>query len=168
LVWTALNVPSEVNVDVQYSGDGGLTWANLATGLPAWREYIVWSATPYYNTFNGLWRVIGSTNGVVYTDTNDAEFVVFYGEFVISNVTRAASGLNEITWRGAWGETYQVQYTPVVTNAPLNWMNAPTGALSDQIPFFLSTRGGDFDYQDVESETDGFRMYRVIWYPSDP
>jgi hypothetical protein len=168
LIWTALNVPSYVKVNVQYSGDGGQSWANLATGLDAWREYYVWSTSPFYNTFNGLWRVIGETNGVVYTDTNDAEFVIFYGEFDISNVRQTGSQLNEITWRGAWGETYQVQYTTNIADEPSAWINAPTGAAPEQVPFFLSTQGGDFDYQDVESETNKFRLYRVIWYPSDP
>ncbi len=59
LIWHVLNMPFDLTFSVQYSGDGGTEWATLQSGVPAYQEYIVWTNSPIYNSFNARWRVIG-------------------------------------------------------------------------------------------------------------
>ena len=158
LIWHALNVPTGLVVAVDFSGDGGLTW-NTITNLNAYTEFIVWQPTPQFNSFNALWRVIGETNGTTYADTNASLGGLFFGAFQILSVSNAPTGLTKVHWNGAWNEEFQIEYS----TDGFNWLNAPTGGLSDQSPFFIAPIGGDLFYEDVESNVDTDRLYRVIW-----
>lgn len=160
LIWSVQNVPTGETFRVQYSGDNGLTWTDLQTGLSPYGEVVLWQTTPYYNTYRGRWRVVGAGN-TNYVDMNDAPFEIFYGEFAISAQGITSNSLNQIVYRGAWGENYRVQYTTNIasTNA---WFTAPNGPGHNQTGAFLSTNGGDFTYQDVGSLTNRFRLYRVL------
>ena len=174
LIWNAQNLPEDMPMLTQYSGDGGDSWYTLATNSSPYGEYVVWNSSPFFNTFKGLWRVYGvdTNTGIVYSDTNNANFQLFYGEYEITDVAYT-TGLNRITWRGAWDEVYTVQYAdmadinltnPVVTGRFL-WTNAPSGPGLFQTNEFLSTYGGDFQYEDVESTGTAWRVYRVIRTP---
>jgi hypothetical protein len=96
-------------------------------------------------------------------DTNNAAFTIFYGTFGIHQLWVGDTALNNFTWRGAWGQTYQVQCSTnlALTNG-MAWVNAPMGAGTNQQPNFLSTRGGDFTYEDPQSTNNPYRAYRVI------
>ena len=167
LIWTVQNVPLGETFSVQYSGDGGLTWYNLASGLSAYQEYIIWQTTPFFNTWNGYWRVVGESN-TNYWDANDSRFQIFYGEFEITQVSEVTK-LPRIRWRGAWNEHYQVQYsTNILQTSPPAWINAVTGVPPFQIPYFLSTNGGDFIFEDAGATNRRFRMYRVQWLTNGP
>jgi hypothetical protein len=164
LIWSAINLPSNTAVTVQYSGDGGATWFNLQTNINAYQELMMWQTAPFFNTYKGFWRVVVSTNGLI-ADANDSPFTIFYGVFVIHNQFRQ-NGLNTIIWRGAWDEPYQVQYSEtMMLNQPhkMAWTNAPTGPGTNQKANFISTFGGDMSYQDVGSSNRPHRLYRVIW-----
>lgn len=161
LIWTVQNIPGGITFRVQYSGDGGTNWVDLATNVDAYTEYILWQTEPYYNTYKGRWRVVSDSN-TNYWDMNDAIFNIFYGEFKITSIYRN-EGLRDIVWRGAWDEFYQVQYaTNLLLSEEQAWMNAPTGAAPNQVPYFKSTFGGDFTYEDVESFGGPHRFYRVV------
>ena len=163
LIWTTVNVPPTELFTIQYSGDGGDSWVNLATGVSSYAEYIVWNTTPYYNTFKGLWRIVGESN-TNYWDVNDVPYTIFYGEYAIKRMYQGG-GWQGIVWRGAWDEEYQVQYATNDMRRTTNgflWMNAPTGALPYQVPYFISTNGGDFTYEDVDASNSSRRIYRVI------
>ncbi|MBP7828581.1 MAG: right-handed parallel beta-helix repeat-containing protein [Kiritimatiellae bacterium] len=186
LIWHARNVPTNTTVAVQYSGDGGATWTTISNNVPAYREYIVWPTTPYYNTYGGFWRVVGITD-TNYWDVNNEPFQIFFGEFAISRQYRQPP-LNRIIWRGAWNAEYQVQlatnvslttnvlsyiYTNLVgTNVVvgtnkwreivIHWTNAPTGTGTYQQANFISTLGGDLTYEDPESSNRRYRLYHVI------
>jgi hypothetical protein len=167
LIWSAHSIPSGATVRVEYSGDGGLTWVALATNVPAEQEFIVWSLSPLYNTYNrGQWRVVGEgANPYQIGDTNNAPIDLFFGTFTIANQVKSTNqALNTITWRGAWGESYQVQYaeTRGVTNSFFMWTNAMDGGGVNQDASFLSIFGGDFTYEDPASTGRPFRIYRVI------
>jgi len=161
LIWTVQNVPGGITFRVQYSGDGGTNWVDLATNVNAYTEYVLWQTEPYYNTYKGRWRIVSDSN-TNYWDMNDAIFNIFYGEFKITSIYRN-QGLRDIVWRGAWDEFYQVQYaTNLLLLEEQAWMNAPTGAAPNQVPYFKSTFGGDFTYEDVESSGGPHRFYRVV------
>jgi len=156
LIWTVQNVPTNMTVSVQFSGDDGNTWIDIATGLPAEQEFILWSLDPIFNTFEGRWRVIGEAPNGDLLDVSDANIQMFFGPFEISEIQDAANQ-QDITWRGAWNETYQVQFADGLgpTNA-FAWTNAP-GGLTNLFP------GGDATFTDVTATGAVDRVYRVLW-----
>lgn len=186
LIWHVRNLPTGQLVAVQYSGDGGASWSVISNNVPAYQEYIVWQATPFYNTFGGYWRVVGISD-TNYWDVSDVPFGIFLGEFAFSRELRPAD-YNRVIWRGAWNADYQVQvatnvslttnilaqiYTNMVgtnevvrTNAwreiVVHWTNAPSGTGVYQQAHFISTVGGDLYYDDPESTNRRYRLYRVI------
>jgi len=155
LIWTIRNVPTGLTFAVQYSGDGGDTWTNLATGIPNDQEYIIWNLSPFYNTFKGRWRIIGEGDPS-YVDTNNMPMMIFFGEFAISSIFKSQRKYN-IVWRGAWDENYLIEYS---TNC-YYWTNAPSGPGPNQTNDFISTYGGDMQYEDIESSNTWHRIYRV-------
>jgi hypothetical protein len=162
LIWTVQDVPTDVTFSVEYSGDNGATWYVLTNGISPYKEYHIWQTSPFFNTYAGLWRVI-SDDGK-YSDTNDAPFDIFYGDYEITH--EGLSGdLNYIVWVGAWSENYRVQYSDawMASSNGINWYNAPTGAGPNQTPWFDAPNGGDLTYEDIESTNKPYRLYRVIW-----
>ncbi|MGD9874708.1 MAG: right-handed parallel beta-helix repeat-containing protein [Kiritimatiellia bacterium] len=167
LIWHTLNVPTGTLVTVQYSGDGGITWHDIATGLNAYQEYVIWQPSYLDNSYSALWRVIDSTNAPVYVDTNDTEAALFFGTFEISEANRATgTNLHYIVWRGAWNEPYQVQHSYAFTpRGDIIWSNCVDGVGSNQAAYRITTIGGDFRYEDPESSIRSNRLYRVKWIP---
>ncbi|HMP72845.1 MAG TPA: right-handed parallel beta-helix repeat-containing protein [Kiritimatiellia bacterium] len=158
LIWHVLNVPDEATVSVQYSGDGGASWITLQSGVPIYQEYIIWTNSPTFNSFDARWRIIGE--GPAYTnyfDVNDGKITTFFGVHRISNIGRTTNNLNQFVWRGAWDEEYQIQFAtnrfPAATLH--NWQNA--GAVTTLVV------GGDTPFIDPGSSNDPFRVYRVLW-----
>jgi len=167
LIWGTINLPTGLVVNVQFSGDGGTSWSNIQTGVSVYQEYVLWQATPLFNTYKGLWRVIGQDGPVNYSVTNNSPITIFFGEFEISQIFKTApNNRNNIVWRGAWDEYYQVQQSD---NGFL-WTNSISGAGTNQSAYFLTTRGGDFTFQDITSTNINLpdRLYRVIWVQFDP
>lgn len=162
LIWSVIN-SSESPVNVQFSGNGGANWVNVATDVNVYDEYILWTNTPFYNTRSGLWRVVAV--GGEYGATNTGQIVTFNHETdLFLNQVQTVDGLTRVGFRGAWNEEYQVEYTA----DGFIWTNAPVGAGTDQDPLIgPEDRGGDFFYQDVESGTNRFRSYRVRWLPDE-
>lgn len=160
LIWTSINVPTAELFRVQFSGDGGTNWFTISNNVPAYQEFIVWNATPFYNTYKGRWRVVGvgDTN---FMDINDAQFQLFFGTFMVSRVF-FEENTNGIVFRGAWDEHYQVQWATNLITTNVVWFNAVTGPGPEDKASFLSTNGGDFVYRDIHSPTNRFRMYRVL------
>lgn len=160
LIWGAINVPTTEMFRVEFSGDAGATWYVLTNNVPASQEFIVWNATPFYNTEKGLWRVVG-INDTNYWDVNDAQFRLFFGTFKVYQVFYDQI-TNGIVFRGAWAEQYQVQWGSNLVGNAIYWTNAVTGLGPQEKASFLSTNGGDFTYRDIESVSNRYRLYRVI------
>lgn len=163
LVWAANWLPEELLVAVQFSGDGGDSWTTVATNVNVYQEYFVHTLDPEFNTFRGSWRVIGQYDGTVYEDESNSDITVKFGDFDGIRAQRVQSGLHEIEWRGFWDERYRIEYT----EDGFNWSPAIDGVGDRQQADFISGRGGDFFFQDVESATNRFRSYRV-WRDPDP
>lgn len=160
LIWSAINVPTTELFRVEYSGDNGANWYVLSNNVPAYREFIVWPTSPFFNTYRGRWRIVGVGN-TNYVDINDAPFEIFYGQFQISQ-TLARGTTNGIVFRGAWAENYQVQWTTNLLAPSGGWVNAVNGVGPQEQASFLSTNGGDFTYYDRGSPTNRYRYYRVL------
>lgn len=163
LIWTVQNVPRPWLVTVQFSGDDGTNWVNIATGVYAFAEHIIWQTTPYYNTYKGRWRVV-SESDPSYWDMSDARFTIFYGDFELDYQFRKDE-LNRIIWRGAWDENYQVQYSTnfIRSTNQYDWVNAADGTGVYQKASFRTTSGGDFYYDDPQGTNPRYRVYRVLW-----
>lgn len=164
LIWGAINAPTNLLVDVQYSGDGGVTWTNLATSRSVYDEYFVWLSSPDFNSYKGRWRIYGEDGLDVYSVTNAAPIRILWQPFRI-NQQSTVNGAHRIRWSGAsWDEFYQVQYT----EDGINWTNAVTGnntnvtSTANEKPFFQAPKGGAFFFRDVGSTNERFRSYRVI------
>ena len=165
LIWHSLNLPLDLTFAVQYSGDGGTEWATLQSGVSAYQEYIVWTNSPIYNSFNARWRVIGeggaNTN---YADISDGQIRTYFGgAFRIPSIVPEI-GMARLLWRGAWDENYQIQYAtnlvyPIVNGAPVtnayNWLNA--AAVTNLV------LGGDTVWRDPGSSGQLHRVYRILW-----
>ncbi len=160
LIWSVINVPTTELFHVQFSGDGGDTWYTISNNVPAYREVIVWQASPFFNTYRGLWRVVGvgDTN---YWDVNDAQFQLFFGTFRVTQIYYDQN-TNGIVFRGAWDEQYQVQWATNVSGSNYVWWDAVDGTGAQELASFLSTNGGDFIYRDRDSTNQRFRLYRVL------
>jgi len=158
LTWYMLNVPFDFNVSVQYSGDGGTEWTTLQSGVPAYQEYIVWTNSPTFNSFNARWRIVGEGPGNTnYWDINDGQIRTFFGVHRVSAISTLPGNSSRIVWRGAWDENYQIQYATnfVRTNREYVWIN-----LGDVTNL---TVGGDIPYIDLQASNDVRRVYRVLW-----
>lgn len=160
LIWGAINVSTSELFRVEFSGDNGTTWYTLSNNVPAYQEFIVWSATPFFNTHKGRWRVVGVGN-TNYWDINDAQFNLFFGTFKVYQVFYDQI-TNGIVFRGAWAEQYQVQWGSNLVGNAIYWTNAVTGLGPEEKASFLSTNGGDFTYRDIESVSNRYRLYRVL------
>ncbi len=66
-------------------------------------------------------------------------------------------GLNQIVWRGAWDENYQIQFATnwITTNRLHVWQN-----LGDVTNLVI---GGDTSFTDNQATQNLHRVYRVIW-----
>lgn len=158
LVWYLLNAPFDFNVSVQYSGDGGNEWLTILSGIPAYQEYIVWTNSPSYNSFNARWRIVGEGGGSTnYWDINNDQIRTFFGVHRISAIAPDSNGYTRIVWRGAWDEDYQIQYATNVlaTNSLHNWQNL--------VNVTNLVVGGDTPFVDLQSPQPNFRVYRVLW-----
>jgi len=183
LLWYVLNVPDDITVMIQYSGDGGNEWINLQTGVPIYQEVIVWTNSPIYNSFDARWRIVGEGVGFTnYWDINDGQIKTFFGVHRISKIQVNAQKQNQFIWRGAWNEDYQLQYATnfinpiyyrtnvvslvgsnLVTNIVKTITNGGTIVWSDLGAVTNLIIGGDTLHTDVLSTNDPYRLYRVIW-----
>jgi len=157
LIWSILNLPTNLlTVTVQYSGDGGTEWIDLATGVAADQEYILWELGPEYNSLAGRWRIVGEGAGNTnIIDVSDGHLTVLFGDFEINNEFQLG-GVQRITWRGIWDQDYQLQYAETRVGNTFMWTNIPASGTN-------LTPGGDATFVDLSSTGSIYRVYRVLW-----
>lgn len=127
LVWHVLNLPEDLTVSVQYSGDGGNEWITLESGVPIYKEYIIWTNSPTFNSFDARWRIVGEGPGNTnYWDINDGSIRTFFGVHRISKIQVDSQKRNQFIWRGAWNEDYQLQYATNSLEPMYRWSNLIT------------------------------------------
>lgn len=159
LIWHALNHPTGLIVNVQYSGDGGTEWVNLATNVNVFREYVLFDLAPIYNSFDGRWRIIGTGSDTNVYDINDGTIKMYFAPvFRISNLFIATNQVNFV-FPGAWNEDYIYQraspdsYNIITKNfAWTNVYSTPTNLVL----------GGPTLFKDTTPYTTNY-LYRVIW-----
>lgn len=166
LIWGAINLPTGLIVNVQFSGDGGNSWFTLATNVSAFQEYILWQVTPFFNTHRGRWRVVG-VNDTNYWAASAGNLDIFFGQFRITSIDYIGS-TNRLVFRGAWNEHYQIQWATNLMGNEFDWKNAVSGTGTHEKAAFLTTNGGDFIFKDIQSPTNRHRLYRVLRLDMEP
>ena len=147
------SVPSNLTYTIQFSGDGGMTWTNLRTGLSVFDEVYRWTNSPAFNTFKGKFRLQGEGTNSAVTATSEDVIWTFIGEHAFTGVAAEEGQPVRVIWRGAWGEEYRVFGTTNLMNT-----NAWTQLIATNL-----ARGGDTVYTDTGATDRVFRVYRVLW-----
>ncbi|MDD2236842.1 MAG: hypothetical protein PHG65_06520, partial [Kiritimatiellae bacterium] len=75
LYWVAHGDATGHTVRIEYTGNGGQTWTNLTTGVPAALGYFQWNTTSFRSTPLGYWRIVSEMNSNV-TAVNEQPFAV--------------------------------------------------------------------------------------------
>ncbi|MFH0953702.1 MAG: hypothetical protein V1873_05190, partial [Verrucomicrobiota bacterium] len=89
--WVAVNFGAADNVRVEYSPDGGSTWAIVQTNIPATNEVVQWNTTTNASSARSKWRVVYEA------DTNVADEVDRM--FTVHN-TNLFFYVNDDSWDG--------------------------------------------------------------------
>lgn len=147
------SVPSNLTYTIQFSGDGGVTWTHLRTGLSVFDEVYRWTNSPVFNTFKGKFRLQGEGTNSGVTATSEDVIWTFIGEHAFTGVAAEEGQPVRVIWRGAWGEEYRVFGTTNLMNT-----NAWTQLIATNL-----ARGGDTVYTDTGATDRVFRVYRVLW-----
>ncbi|MDD4737285.1 MAG: hypothetical protein PHP44_14405, partial [Kiritimatiellae bacterium] len=133
--WVAYGENRSVEtVKIEFSGDAGRTWQQIASGVPATDERYVWDTTLVSNTPAALWQVIGES------DTNISSAVSNF--FGIRNAP--------LTWYVNDGNLVGDMYCSAVGNAT-NWpatADAPLDSLA-QVLAYYDVEPGDRIYVDT-------------------
>ncbi|HDL77548.1 MAG TPA: hypothetical protein ENG36_02130, partial [Lentisphaerae bacterium] len=57
-------------VTLEFSADGGVTWSNIATNVPAADGAYLWNSVPYGSTMQGVWRITDESDTNVWDQTD--------------------------------------------------------------------------------------------------
>ena len=71
IYWVCNDSISAEDVYIDYSGDGGSTWVNIATNITAGQESFLWNTTNYPNTSLGVWRITSENDSSVYSQSEN-------------------------------------------------------------------------------------------------
>ena len=72
LYWLAVGPVTGHLVYLDFSGDGGLTWTNLATNVAGNAGSITWNTTAHPSTLSGVWRITSQTDTALTARTTAA------------------------------------------------------------------------------------------------
>lgn len=78
LHWVAGGVATGHLVNLQYSADGGATWTNIATGVPASTGSYVWNSVSLGSSAVSKWRVVSGSDTNI-ADETDSTFILNNG-----------------------------------------------------------------------------------------
>ncbi len=166
LVWSAHLVDGAEWVQVQFSGDGGMSWTTL-TNVSAYTEYYIWQATVAFQTAQGRWRVIGVTNTNL-VDMNENDFLVQYRDLGILTRPYAVSGLMRFEWEGGiQGRRYEIRYSDDFGQTWHLWEPKYNGPAPINKSNFVIPVGGSqlsYTFEDRTSYLRRTRWYRIYQF----
>ena len=116
LRWSAGNA-SGMSATIQYSADGGATWTEVASGVPAMATAdggsYTWTDIPTANSFEALWKI--TLDGTQVSDTTDTPFNLRMGpqQFYVNDASR--TGDIYCTKAGFAGATGRAKSSPMLT-----------------------------------------------------
>jgi len=172
MIWSAHGIPADEQVQVQFSGDGGLSWITL-TNTSAHTEYYVWQALVGFQTVKGRWRVIGVNNPLVLAESpagDDGGFDVRYRDFEILTGPLPVRGLMRFDWAGGvQGLRYRIEYSDDFGQTWHPWEEIYNGPAPMNRSNFVIPVGESalvYTFEDRTSYLRRTRWYR-IWEVSE-
>ncbi len=163
LTWSAHLIDDLETVLVQFSGDGGISWATLDT-VSAYQEYYLWQIGVDNQTENGRWRVIGVT------DTNELaesqyDFRVRFAELGFLTRPYPVSGLMRFDWEGGiQGKRYVIKYSDDFGQTWQEWSPKYNGPARINMSNFIIPVGESqisYTFEDRTSYLKRQRWYRL-------
>jgi hypothetical protein len=119
LYWAAGGAATGALVYIDFSGDGGVTWTNVATNFPAANGVLpVWDTTLYGSTLLGKWRITSQTVPP-YSDTNDTPFTVDNGQLTFYVNDNSTNGDVYCTGPGSSANDGWTPATPALSVATI-------------------------------------------------
>jgi hypothetical protein len=75
LYWIARGAASNAQFRLQYSPDGGASWALIASNVPASTSFYAWNSLGYTSSMRGLWRIMNQADNIE-EDRSDRPFAL--------------------------------------------------------------------------------------------
>ena len=162
LVWDAHAVP-DGTVDLEFSNDGGVSWANLATGIDAYNEYFVLPMSVDLQTDMGKWRI---RNGETILCESTGK-IVFHHEMPHLGMPVMNNGRLRFNWEnGLGGREYWVVYSDDHGKTWQHWPENENGPASiNRNHFILTKTRSSYTFEDRTSYQSPHRMYCILELP---
>lgn len=162
LVWDAHAVP-EGTVDLEFSNDGGASWANLATGIAAYNEYFVLPMSVDLQTDMGKWRI---RNGETILCESTGK-IMFQHEMPHLGMPIMNNGRLRFTWEnGLGGREYWIVYSDDHGKTWQHWPENENGPASiNRNHFILTKTRASYTFEDRTSYQSPHRMYCILELP---
>jgi hypothetical protein len=161
LVWSSEGFDSNKLVNVEYFN--GTKWVTLATGIPAWQEYILFTPDQTYMTANGRWRVSSADNPAE-SATSEGDISMRFGELRILTAPKLVNGRIRFNWQGGiGGKKYWILYSDDGGQTWHKWSDSENGpAFLNRNHFTLTTTQESYVFEDRTSYASDHRFYRII------
>lgn len=164
LVWDAHLVDSNAIVKIEFSGDYGKSWTELAR-TNAYAEYCVWTFRTNQMTDSGLWRVITTDGNWSAQSTNIFKFKKNV-DLKFLSAPYPYHGLMRVKWQGGLaGYRYIIQYSDDCLKTPWKtWEPEYNGPEKINRSDFVLQPGEtalEYIFEDVTSFGKPYRWYRI-------
>ena len=162
LVWSSEGFGSEKLVNVEFFN--GTAWVTLASGIPAWQEYILFTPDQTFMTASGRWRV-SSVDEPDESATSGGKLSLRYSDVrIFPGTLRMVNGRMRFTWQGGiGGKEYWIVYSDDGAQTWHKWSNAENGpAFLNRNHFTLTTTQKSYVFEDRTSYQSVRRLYGII------
>jgi len=161
LVWSSEGFASDKLVDVEYYN--GTEWVVLASGIPAWQEYILFTPDQTYMTASGRWRVT-STDDESERATSTGDITMRYADVHILTAPKQVNGRMRFTWEGGiGGKEYWILYSDDCGETWHRWSDSENGpAFLNRNHFTLTSTQEKYVFEDRTSHLSRHRWYRIV------
>lgn len=161
LVWSSEGFDSNKLVNVEYFN--GTKWVTLATGIPAWQEYILFTPDQTYMTANGRWRVSSADNPAE-SATSEGDISMRFGELRILTAPKLVNGRIRFNWQGGiGGKKYWILYSDDGGQTWHKWSDSENGpAFLNRNHFTLTTTQESYIFEDRTSYRSPHRLYAIV------
>ncbi|MBQ7251051.1 MAG: right-handed parallel beta-helix repeat-containing protein [Kiritimatiellae bacterium] len=162
LVWSSEGFDSNKLVNVEFFN--GTAWVTLASGIPAWQEYILFTPDQTYMTANGRWRVSTAGNPDE-SATSEGDLSMRYADIrIIPETLKMVNGRMRFTWEGGiGGKEYWILYSDDGGRTWHAWSDEENGpAFLNRNHFTFTTTQEKYVFEDRTSYGTDHRWYRII------
>ena len=162
LVWSSEGFGSNKLVNVEFFN--GTAWVTLASGIPAWQEYVLFTPDQTFMTANGRWRVSSADNPEE-NATSGGDLSMRYADIrILPETLKMVNGRMRFTWEGGiGGKEYWILYSDDGGQSWHAWSEEENGpAFLNRNHFTFTTTQEKYVFQDRTSYGTDHRWYRII------